>query len=346
MFENYFSSIKEMQKQMFHVLAIAACAANLGGVLLNAFLHGNALPTRVCVLCGVAILVFSLVGLFTKGKALATVGILITVVWIEFPLLYSFYGSVILVYFVLSVLGIIIFFPRKFSVPFCSATVVWDIAVVILLHFFVQTEIEMSMTGMLLFEVCSYLIVAIATVFLLNSLILQYEKQKLELKQKNEQLDYMATHDPLTKLYNRGYLMEQMDKRIRQDGASFIYVIMDIDDFKMINDTYGHSFGDIVLATFAKLMAEEVDGQGFAARFGGEEFMIIFDHDDAAEAMMTLRKLANRLEAYFKDNHHMNVTFSGGLEIYNSQKKVDELINSVDTKLYQAKRNGKKQIVC
>ncbi len=346
MFENYFSSIKEMQAQLFHVLAIAACAANLFGVLLNAFLHGNALPTQVCVICGIALLLFSIGGLFTKRKDWAVVGILVTVVWVEFPFLYSIYGSVILVYFVLSVLGIIIFFPRKFSVPFCSVTIVWDISIMLLLHFFLPTEIVLSETSKLLFEVCSYLIVAFATFFLMNALILRYEKQKEELCQKNEQLDYLATHDPLTGIYNRGYLMEQMEKRIRQDNISFISVIMDVDDFKKINDTYGHSFGDSVLKTFAGMMAEEVEGNGFAARFGGEEFMMIFDHDDKTAAMQSLENLARRLETYYKEQHQMSVSFSGGLELYSSQKKVDELIINADNKLYQAKRNGKKQVVC
>ena len=100
MMHNYDSSIKEMQTQLFNVLAVAACAANLFGSIINAALHGNALPTQICVICGIIILALCLFGFSTKYKGTATVGILITVVWIEFPFLYSVYESIILIYFI------------------------------------------------------------------------------------------------------------------------------------------------------------------------------------------------------------------------------------------------------
>lgn len=344
--DNYFSSIKEMQAQLFHVMAIAACTANMFGFLLNAFLHGNALPTQICVICGVILLILSIWGIFTKHKGWATVGILVTVVWIEFPFLYSVYSSIILVYFVLSILGITIFFPRKFSVPFCVMTILWDILVMIASHFFPQTINPVSEISLLMFTICSYLIVAIAVFVLLNIVILRYERQKEELHTMNVQLDYLANHDPLTKLYNRGYLMKEIEKRIQKDHTSFIAVIMDVDNFKSINDTYGHSFGDEVLTTFAQILDKEVDGKGFAARFGGEEFMIIYDHENQEEALQVLHNVATQLETHFQREKHISVTFSGGLEVYSSQKKVDELIISADNKLYQAKQNGKNQIIC
>ncbi len=346
MIEHYMSSIEKMQEQLFVVLAVAACGANLCGVVLNAFLHGYALPTQVCILCGIIILFFCVAGLLTKYKGAASVGILVTVVWIEFPFLYSFYGSIILIYFVLSILGIVMFFPRKFSLPFCSITIIWDVAVIIMMHTKSIPLVNISDTNKLIFTLCSYLIVAVANMFLLNTLILRYEKQKEELCLKNDQLDYVATHDPLTKLYNRGYLISEMEKRMKEDNAKFISVIMDIDDFKRINDTYGHIFGDSVLVTFAEFMKREVEGKGFAARFGGEEFMLIYDSDDTEAVLKALQNVARALEEYYQKEKQISVTFSGGMELYNHEQKIDDLIINVDNKLYQAKRNGKKQVVC
>lgn len=346
MFKSYFSSIKEMQSQLFHVMAIAACTANMFGLLLNAFLHGNALPTQVCVVCGVVILLFSLLGVYTKHKGWATVGILITVVWIEFPFLYAVYNSVILVYFVLSIIGIVMFFPQKFSIPFCIITIIWDLAVIVLKHLFPIKSFEMEPVYLLIFTMCSYLIVAIAGFALLAVLIVRYEKQKEELCRKNEELDYMASHDPLTRLYNRGYLLGQIEKRIRENHNGFIAVIMDIDDFKQINDTYGHTFGDDVLITFAHLMENEIEGKGFAARFGGEEFMLIYDEDNQSVVLQSLHHLAEELERIYQSKHQIKITFSGGLERYSNRERLDELIGNADNKLYQAKRNGKNQIIC
>lgn len=346
MINNYFSSIKEMQTQLFHVLAIAACVANLFGSILNAILHGNALPTQICIICGAIILLFCLFGYFTTHKGWATVGILITVVWIEFPFLYSVYENTILIYFVLSIAGIAIYFPRKFSVPFCIATIIWDVLIMIVLHFFPLYTQTIPENSLLFFSICSYLIVAVAIFFLLNALIIRYEKQKEELFALTEQLEYAATHDPLTGLYNRGYLMKEIEKRMGSTNSGFIAVMMDIDDFKKINDTYGHTFGDRVLTTFAKLIVQEVGTDGFAARFGGEEFMIIFDHDNQEFALQILKTLGSKLEEHFQKEQQISVTFSGGLELYSNRKKIDELIMNADNKLYQAKRNGKNQIVC
>lgn len=214
-------------------------------------------------------------------------------------------------------------------------TIVWDIAIIVITYFrpFMMGPIEEKY--LVLFSVCSYLIVAIAVFALLNIVILRYERQKEELCEMNVKLDYLATHDPLTKLYNRGYLMNEIEKRIQTNNVNFIAVIMDVDNFKQINDTYGHSFGDLVLSVFADLLNEEADGKGFAARFGREEFMIIFDHDDQNAAMEALHHLAVQLESHFQRENQISVTFSGGLEVYNSRKKVDELISSADKKLYQ-----------
>jgi len=345
MINDYNSSFKEMQNQLFNILAIAACAANLCGSLLNAILHGNGLPTQICVICGIIILILCLFGFSTSHKGFASVGILITVVWVEFPFLYSVYESIILIYFILSIAGIAIYFPKKFSIPFCVITIIWDIAVIIILHYYPLYTLPIDDISLLFFTICSYLIVAAAISFLLYSLIRRYEKQKLELFILNERLEFAASHDSLTRLYNRGYLMNAIEKRMMQDHAHFIAVIMDIDDFKQINDTYGHTFGDRVLSTFARFMEEEVGDKGFAARFGGEEFMIIFDHADQEYALQVLNNLKHKLEAHFMNEINTPVTFSGGLELYSNRKKIDELIMNADNKLYQAKRNGKNQIV-
>ena len=140
--------------------------------------------------------------------------------------------------------------------------------------------------------------------------------------------------------------MKEIKKRMSSTNSGFIAVMMDIDDFKKINDTYGHTFGDRVLTIFAKLIVQEVGTDGFAARFGGEEFMIIFDHDNQDFALQILKTLGSKLEEHFQKEQQISVTFSGGLELYSNRKKIDELIMNADNKLYQAKRNGKNQIVC
>lgn len=82
----------------------------------------------------------------------------------------------------------------------------------------------------------------------------------------------MVHLDPLTKLYNRRFLTEHLDEKITRGDNEFAVALLDIDDFKKINDTYGHVYGDETLTSFAKIMMKHMEGQGIAARFGGEEF--------------------------------------------------------------------------
>lgn len=346
MFQEYFSSIKELQEQTFRVMAALVWIANLFGSLLNAVLYGTGFPTNMCFICGMVISFFIIYGFSTHRKERAAVGILLTVVWIEFPSLFLVYGNVILVYFVLSIIGIIIYFPRKFSVAFCGLTIGMDVFVVIFHYFFpMQTETKNEMV-LMLFTVCSYVIVALSVVIILVDIIVRYEKQKEELRKKQHELEYLADHDPLTKLYNRGYFIRQIETRIKDEDSDFIIVIMDIDDFKRINDTYGHAFGDDVLITFAQIMEYEVRGHGFVARYGGEEFIIIFDYDNQERVMQIMKNISSKLIEHYRKEKNILVTFSGGLVQKNGAIKTDELIIRADNKLYQAKGNGKNQIVC
>lgn len=337
---------KEMQTSLFYIMAVAASVANAFGCILNAFLHGLALPTQICVVCGIIIFMITLIGVFSKNKKWAIAGILVTVIWVEFPLLYSVYNNVILVYFILSIMGIVVFFPRRFSVMFIIATIAWDILLMVFAYYYPKTFQPKNEKNMFIFSICSYLIVAIAVCCILYSVIRLYEQQRKELQEANRQLYFIATHDCLTKLYNREYLMNNIEKRMQRDGTSFIAVILDIDNFKSLNDNYGHSFGDHVLVSFAQIMEKEVEGKGFAARYGGEEFMIVFDYNNQEEALRVLNNISKQLEKYFQEEKGISVTFSGGLERYSIEKKIDELIKNADHKLYEAKRNGKKQVIC
>ena len=99
-----------------------------------------------------------------------------------------------------------------------------------------------------------------------------------ELKRSNELLRELSITDPLTHLYNRRFLMDTLEKefgRIRRKGGSLSLVVLDIDHFKQVNDTYGHQKGDVVLATVAETTRSQLRGYDIAVRYGGEEFMVV-----------------------------------------------------------------------
>ncbi|MCK5599789.1 diguanylate cyclase [bacterium] len=152
-----------------------------------------------------------------------------------------------------------------------------------------------------------------------------------------------AIHDFLTGVYNRAFFHQIM--RIELDRAhryrTFLtLVLVDLDDFKQINDTLGHPAGDAVLQQFADLLRNELRGADYLFRYGGDEFAMLLPETDINGALL----LCERLTVSSKNK--MKIGFSSGISSY----KIDafgekELIEHADTALYQAKRNGKGDVV-
>lgn len=165
---------------------------------------------------------------------------------------------------------------------------------------------------------------------------------------EREKLKHELNRDPFTKLLNHIVLYERLDEcitRSKVTGASnffFSFIIMDVDNFKNINDEYGHAVGDIVLLKIVEIINEEISDEDLSFRFGGEEFAIICKKhlEDAVELSERIRK---RLESYtFPQIENRNVTASLGVSEYeNSFGGRREFFSSADKALYRAKQEGK-----
>ena len=175
----------------------------------------------------------------------------------------------------------------------------------------------------------SFIIVAFSVFTMIFVLLKRYEEQRKQLLTLSENLEFAANHDPLTRLYNRRYLVKQVDEWMRIPGKNFWIILMDVDDFKVVNDTYGHGYGDDVLREAGRLMLEEMLGKGIASRFGGAEF----------------KNIQEGLRKYSQATKQTDITISGGMERYEADKQMDLLFTSADRKLYTAKNNGKNRIV-
>ena len=165
---------------------------------------------------------------------------------------------------------------------------------------------------------------------------------KLDVETMRKELDYQCTHDPLTGLYNRRFLYEEIKKC---DGENVAVVLIDIDNFKKINDCFGHDVGDEILKDVSACLKEEADSAGiFPVRWGGEEFIIFYgqcDEDSAYDRISDLcRKITNK--AVLPDEKGITVT--AGLAS-GTGKDFDELVKKADSYLYQGKKNGKNCIV-
>jgi len=189
--------------------------------------------------------------------------------------------------------------------------------------------------------VLTYLVYSYEAAFYHSDLELQRVHEK-EVKYI-EELHRLSVTDPLTGLYNRRRMNEVMVEYInnaKRYQDSFSLILFDIDDFKHINDHYGHNTGDQVLIKIAEITKDTLRKTDYVGRWGGEEFLILLPksvNEDAAQIAEKLRREIQNIifpEAF-------NVTCSFGLAEYNDQLELDAIVNKADKALYHAKNSGK-----
>ncbi|MBD3320612.1 MAG: diguanylate cyclase [Chitinivibrionales bacterium] len=170
-----------------------------------------------------------------------------------------------------------------------------------------------------------------------------------ELDRKNKELVELSITDGLTGLYNHRFIQERFDfeyKRAKRYGTALSCMLIDIDHFKSVNDTYGHQFGDFVLREIASLIKKGSREVDICGRYGGEEFMIVASVN-ADDAMRYATKLHKSIDNHNFTNgeNSIHVTVSIGVVEYRSEvKSKQELIDRADSAMYWAKRDGRNLI--
>ncbi len=175
-------------------------------------------------------------------------------------------------------------------------------------------------------------------------LVTLMEITKLELERI--QAEEKANYDELTGIYNRNKLKEMFDievKKVKRFKHPLSMAMLDIDHFKILNDTYGHLIGDEVLIMLSKLIKENLRETDTVARWGGEEFVVIFSETNINNAAIALKNLQNKINS-IKHESAGNITVSFGLTQYKSDDTMHTILQRCDTALYQAKNNGRNRI--
>jgi diguanylate cyclase (GGDEF)-like protein len=153
--------------------------------------------------------------------------------------------------------------------------------------------------------------------------------------------------DPLTGLYNRRYFDIQFTKelhRCKRYNTTFSIALIDIDDFKLINDAYGHNVGDCVLKEFSFLLKKQLRSEDIASRYGGEEFVILFPHTEIEGAKTVTERFLQEIAAHHFTKE-ISITFSGGIANFPTHADTrKELIDIADRGMYRAKQQGKNRI--
>ncbi|MFO3490681.1 diguanylate cyclase [Legionella pneumophila] len=167
-----------------------------------------------------------------------------------------------------------------------------------------------------------------------------------------ENLRYQSIRDPLTGLYNRRYLEDFLFKQLHQaerTKVSFAILMLDLDHFKKINDTFGHDAGDLVLKEIGQILNDDIRLGDIATRYGGEEFVLLLYDMDANAAKIradNLRLTISKLQVKYGAQPVGQITTSIGISVYpDDAKSPAELIEAADKALYQAKNKGRNKVI-
>lgn len=171
--------------------------------------------------------------------------------------------------------------------------------------------------------------------------IISSSRNIMERKQKEAQIEYMNDHDPLTGLYNRKALMKRMLKNDKELAG----ISINIDNFRVINEEFGHKEGDRILQELSENIMAAVANSGEIYRIGGDEFVVVIENNDQSQVLEAAKKISRSISRQFKsDTKTLYITASLGIAIGQGDEDLSEIVKKSDTALYVAKKE-KNQIL-
>jgi diguanylate cyclase (GGDEF)-like protein len=340
------------QERIFYDLVllglIVAVLSLVGGIVTGLSLAGMA----AVVVDGIYLLLIIAYSLYTRNLDNSRLAACIGYNFIFFPLAFIYTGGSsggMPLYFVFGVVLIALLLKGRLSYILLLASMLFDLGLMLYSYDYpFQVAAFASPFQALLDKMQSFVIVAGVLSLAIMLLLAEYDKKDKKIQSLNKQLKRLAMVDPLTQIYNRGYLQERLIMMLENDMKARLAVIMfDVDFFKKVNDTYGHLAGDSVLKTVAAILKQEIRLQGIVGRYGGEEFVVVLKDADEKQAAEVAERIRCQVErASVGQEYDLSVTVSGGVAEYDAQMlDVKSLFMAADEKLYQAKAAGRNCIV-
>lgn len=205
----------------------------------------------------------------------------------------------------------------------------------------------------LLQHLSGQMIISIENTIVYNDLEEKVKQRTKDLEATQEELKLLASTDPMTTLYNRRYFTDisnHMFQLARREQTELSLIMIDIDNFKNVNDTYGHPVGDKVIISIASILKAQTRMSDIVCRFGGEEYIILLPNMDVlnTEKMAhSIRKLIEDSVIILDNNEVLKVTASLGISTVNTQKDsdIEIAIHRADNAMYEAKKSGKNKVV-
>ena len=219
------------------------------------------------------------------------------------------------------------------------------------------TKIILSQLGAPIITLDSYVAIeAVFTGVIMLAVLIEFalfnrtEKLISDIREANlERLEKLSYRDTLTGVGNRHYAKEFFEKKLkREDDFPCFFCLIDVDNFKSINDTFGHDSGDIVLRILGDILSRNVRQTDMVCRWGGEEFLVVMPGCGAENGLKIMENIRHDFENenIYTKSGMINATLTGGADIMiDSSQSIDEFLRILDANLYEGKRSGKNRII-
>ena len=260
-----------------------------------------------------------------------------------------YYGEVTrfdLYFFLIPIISIFIFPKEDKAIMFVGAMLffIFFFTIQYLYTIVPSAALSPSLAKMLFYSTIVFVVLFI--MFFVYS----FRSESLNLQ---EELAHLANRDFLTNLYNRRYFSELVHKMIRvakKEKKPLTIIMLDIDKFKKVNDTYGHAIGDDVIKALAHTLQENTREEDIVARIGGEEFTIALPNTDkhtASHMAQNIRKVVEQQQIQLDNNDTISFTISIGIDSlqHNKDKSLSDILTRADFALYEAKRTGRNKVI-
>lgn len=181
----------------------------------------------------------------------------------------------------------------------------------------------------------------------ISTLNMHLKRERKALAAANQRLEQLAHFDPLTQVWNRYRIEQAIDAELvaaKRYGAAFALLLFDVDHFKQINDTHGHSVGDDVLVSLARLVETSLRGCDHLGRWGGEEFVVLATHSDMDAAVGLAERLRSLVATLHVSGLDQPITVSIGVAIWQPGDSCKTLMARADAAMYRAKRSGRNRV--
>ncbi|MEA4849194.1 MAG: diguanylate cyclase [Clostridiaceae bacterium] len=346
-----------LESRILIITALVGILFSFTAAIGNYLLDAGIIPTLAALFMGLMTLYFFYLAYFKKKYILPAYGSLVLLTLVFFPILWIYNeglsGSIPFFYLFNISLSAILLNKLRYKL-ILGIQIVVLIALLTIEFYYPHLIIRYnSETAVFTDKAVSLVLIGFTMFIMLIKIMKEYHRtiDKLwfaqeELKKSNDVLYQASITDDLTGLYNRRHIIKLLSDLIERGSqpAGTSIIMVDIDHFKKVNDTYGHKAGDLVLAKISASIREHFRSTDSIGRIGGEEFLILMPDTELEVAFNRAEDMRKHIEGLKWDYEQLHVTISGGIYDFSEYESCDTVLNKADIALYQAKSGGRNLI--